>query len=112
MNFSDFLNVLENEQRRVGSCLSELSKAVSVLTNLIVSGELSSSVDINVEHNTLDIKSLAPRFDFGTDVATLMNVVPIPKEDDRQKLTNNCVYSFSHFSNILSGMFSLFFYLY
>ncbi|KAG2227709.1 hypothetical protein INT45_004751 [Circinella minor] len=80
MNFSDFLNVLENEQRRVGRCFSELSKAVSVLTDLIVSGELGSFVDINVEHYTLDIKSLAPRFDFGTDVATLMNVVPIPKE--------------------------------
>ena len=69
-------------------------------------------MNINVEQNTLNIKSLAPKFDFGTGVATLMNVVAIPKEDDRQKLANSRVYSFSHISNILSGMFPLLIYLF
>ena len=69
MEFGDFLNVLENEQRRVGRCMSELSKGVSVLTDLILSWKLASSVNINVEQDTLNIKPLAPKFDFGTAVA-------------------------------------------
>ena len=69
--------------------MSELSKVVSVLTDLIVSGKLDSSVNMNVEQNTSSVKSLAPKFDFGTGVAILMNVVAISKGDDRQKLANS-----------------------
>ena len=92
--------------------MSELSKAVSVLTNLIVYGKFASSVEINVEKDMLNVKSLAPKFDFGTGIATLMDIAPISKEDDRQKLANSRVYFFSHILNIFSGMFPLFFYLY
>ncbi|KAI7856211.1 hypothetical protein BDC45DRAFT_534089 [Circinella umbellata] len=105
LDYTDYLKRITKEQERVARCFVQLSNATKVLTELIVKGEAANVCGVEVQQNTFDFKKLAGNFDFGTysnkDSPTRIQVSSIPKHEDLPKL--DLVYSFAHFSNLLSG---------
>ncbi|KAI9490183.1 hypothetical protein BDB00DRAFT_917866, partial [Zychaea mexicana] len=105
IDYELFLQTILSEQDRVGRCLHQLSSATELLTSLIASGEAARHCGIPTQQVAFDFKTLVPRFDFKKhspqDSPTAVNVTYIPADIDALQAAR--IYTFEHFSNLLSG---------
>ncbi|KAI9484522.1 hypothetical protein BDB00DRAFT_855304, partial [Zychaea mexicana] len=95
IKYDDFLKDIKDEQQRVGRCISELSKAGAILTDTIVTGRAARLCGINNQQQNLDLRKLAPDFQFPPDAATVITIAPIP--EDQERLDTERVYKREHF---------------
>ncbi|KAI7849742.1 hypothetical protein BDC45DRAFT_593259 [Circinella umbellata] len=92
LDYTDFFKNITKEQEWITRCFAQLSNTTKVLTDSIV------------QQNIFDFKKTVENFNFGTynnnASPTLIQVSSISKQKDFPKL--DLVYSFAHFSNLLS----------
>ncbi|KAI8140414.1 hypothetical protein BJV82DRAFT_217364 [Fennellomyces sp. T-0311] len=100
VNHDEFLTTVLHEQKRVAECMDGLSVAVAKLTELIADGSAAKIYGVQVEKLEFDIKNVAPQFDFDNKETTVP-VAAIP--NDLSTLDKAGIYSYAHFSNLLSG---------
>ncbi|KAI9251913.1 hypothetical protein BDA99DRAFT_185602 [Phascolomyces articulosus] len=103
LDYDEILFSFQKEQERVGKCLSELGKGVDLLTNKIITGDIATLFGETITSSQVDLQGLAPEFDFGSNTKTTVAVSPIPSNTTQQKMIYDGIYTFGHFSNILSG---------
>ncbi|KAI9278579.1 hypothetical protein BDA99DRAFT_492530 [Phascolomyces articulosus] len=103
LDYGEILSSFQKEQERVGRCLSELGKGVGLLTNKIITGDIATLFGETISSSQVDLQALAPEFDFGSNTKTTVAVAPIPSNTTQQKMIYDGIYTFGHFSNILSG---------
>lgn len=100
IDYDDMLQKLETEQERVSRCMTQLNQGIMKLTELIANGTVADLCGYPRKSVGLDLRKIAPAFDFG-DKDTQIDIAPI--EQDETMFLDNRIYTFEHFSNILSG---------
>ncbi|KAI8367617.1 uncharacterized protein BYT42DRAFT_618036 [Radiomyces spectabilis] len=94
--------IFTDEQARMEKFISKLTQAVSVAIELLGQDKLGYICGLAKQAAIkVDLKSLAPTFDFGKDAETAIKLTPCP--DEAEKYSEHKVFSYEHFANILSG---------